>query len=279
MKNIIKSELILEVANTVRNSKGFSKKVTYLKHGVKRTDINVSSEDIAIKIDREVGNYVCLDFDDLLFFDVAAKEYLTQKIVSAIKDILKRDKLCPEKIFIVGLGNENFACDSLGKKVASQILVTKPYLDKALFDKSKMKEIYSVSLGVYGTTGLESSETIKSMCQQICPDLVVVIDSLIASHSKTLSRSVQISDTKLSPGGGVGNCRKEISEKILGTKILAIGVPLVLNISDCCKNFEQLIVTLKDIETKVSSLSRIIANAINLSFTNLSQKDYLDLTT
>ena len=274
MKNIIKSELILEVANTVRNSKGFSKKVTYLKHGVKRTDINVSSEDIAKKIDREVGNYVCLDFDDLLFFDVAVKEYLTQKIKCAIKDVLKKDKLCPQKIFVVGLGNESFACDSLGKKVASQILVTKPYLGKGLFNRSQMKEIYSVSLGVYGTTGLESSETIKNLCGQIHPDLVVVIDSLIASDSKTLSRSVQISDTKLSPGGGVGNCRKEISEKILGTNILAIGVPLVVKMKEKSEN---LIVTPNDVEKQVSVLSKILSTAINKTFTNLSKQDYLQL--
>ena len=278
MKNIIKSELILEVAGGLKNKSGFSKKTIYLRHKIKQTDIVVSSDSVAKNIGREVGSYVCFNFDELLFFDLDAKRYLTQKIMLAIKDILKRNQIDAKKVFVVGLGNESFACDSLGKKVASQILITKPYLDKKLFTKKHMKEIYAVSLGVYGTTGLESSETIKSICEQINPDLVVVVDSLVAATSEALAKSVQISDTKLLPGGGVGNNRKEISEKILGTKILAIGVPFVLNVSDICKDADNLIVTPKDIETKVKTLSKIIANAINLSFTNLSKDEYLELT-
>ena len=278
MKNIIKSELVLEVSKGLKNSSGFQKKVVHHKHKIIQTDIKICDDSVAKKIDREIGNYITLNFDDLLFFDIYSKQHLTKLIEQAIRQILKENKISPKKVLVVGLGNENYACESLGKRVVDGILVTKPYLDKSLFDSSQMKQIYAVALGVYGSTGLESSDTIKSLCLQVKPDLVVAVDSLIASEHKTLAKSIQICDTKLSPGGGVGNYRKEISESILNTKVLAIGVPLVLNISHLFDGASELIVTPKDVEEKVKQLSKIISKGINLAFTNISKKEYDELT-
>ncbi len=274
----IRTELILELAKDIKNCEGFKKKVTHFKYDIKQTEINLSSEVVAKKIQREVGNYISFDFDELLFYSINAKNLLCEKLKLAIQKIIKSLKVSPKKILIVGLGNEKYACDSLGKCVTERILVTKPYLDKDLFSKSKMAEVYAVSLGVYGTTGLESSNTIKSICESLKPNLVIAVDSLVASDTKTLSKSIQISDTKLSPGGGVGNKRKEISEKTLGIKVLAIGVPLVVNLSTFCKTSEDLIVTPKDVEQKVIGLSKIIAKAINLSLNKLTEKELLELT-
>ena len=227
------------------------------------------------KLGREAGHYVCFNYSDLLVFDIKAKEYLSQLLQKEIQNLIKINGISAKKVLIVGLGNPKYACDSLGKLVCDRVLVTIPYLDKKLFVAKQMAKIYSVSLGVYGTTGIDSASLVKSICELIKPDVVIAIDSIIASDTKNLARSVQLSDTRLSPGGGVGNVRQDIGQDVIGTKVFAIGVPLVANMKVAGEN--NLIVTPKDIEKQVSVISKIIATAINKSFINLSNQEYMQL--
>lgn len=275
MRKISKSELILEVAKGLKNVPGFLKRTQKLGRGLNKTEINILNEKTALETGREIGNYISFVYDELFFYDVYAKELLIKNLKSSIKSLLKINHISAKKVLVVGLGNEKYACDSLGKKVVEKILITKPYLERDLFSNKKMAELYAISLGVYGTTGLESSETIKSICSMLKPDLVIAVDSLVASQAKSLSKSLQISDTKLMPGGGVGNDRQEVSENSLGVKVLAIGVPLVVKFDD---KSNDLIVTPKDVEQKVDILSKIIAKAINLTFCKLTEKEYIELT-
>ncbi len=276
MKMNIKSEDIFEISSKIKNNSGFYKSTKKLEHGIAESNIKILNEEVSKKVERDLGSYISFLFNDLFFYDFDAKEYLSKQIRKTILKLVKENELKCKKILVVGLGNEKFACDSLGKNVVDRILITKPYLERDLFDKSKMAEIYALSLGVYGTTGLDTSKTIKSVCQMLKPDLVIAIDSLVAGEYKKLAKSVQISDTKLLPGGGVGNDRQEISEKILGVKVFTIGVPLVAKID--YSNNDDLIVAPKDVEQKVSILSKIIAKGINLSFCKLTEKEYLELT-
>lgn len=275
MRKTDKSELILEVAARLKNSSGFFKETKKIGRGISKTEIKILNKKSSIETGREIGNYISLVFDDLLFYDVYAKDLLFKSTKSSISSLIKTNNISPKKILVVGLGNEKYACDSLGKKVVDKILITKPFLERDLFSRKKMAELYAISLGVYGTTGLESSKTIKSICQMLKPDLVIAIDSLVAGQPKTLAQSLQISDTKLLPGGGVGNNRQEVSENVLGVKVIAIGVPLVVKFND---KIDDLIVTPKDVEQKVDHLSKIIAKSINLCFCKLTEKEYMELT-
>ena len=275
MKKSVKSELILETAKGLKVDDGFRRLTKKYRSGITETYFKILTEECSKRAGREIGNYYSYSFDDLLFFDYESKNDLINRIKNAILFLLKINGIKIKRVLVVGLGNEKYACDSLGKRVVEKILITKPYLERDFFSSKKMKEVYAISLGVYGTTGLESSDTIKSICEMIKPDLVIAIDSLVASDAKFLAKSVQISDTKLSPGGGVGNNRQEISEAVLKTKVIAIGVPLVINFGG---DVGDLIVTPKDVETKVLAISKIIAKAINLSFSKLTEKEYLDLT-
>ena len=280
MNKTINSELILEVAKSLRNSKGYSKTIKNLKHNVQKVDIGILSDAVAQKIGREKGNYICLNFDDLLMYDAKAKQYLTKKICDALKEIFRRNKTRRNKVLVVGIGNEKFACDRLGKSVVDGILITKPFLEKNLFDSKQMNEVYAVSLGVYGTTGLDSSEVVASICAFLKPDVVIAIDSLVASDPKGLCRSVQISDTSLVPGAGVGNSRKEINTASLGVKTFAIGVPFVVSSANFCKEQggEDMIVTPKDCEQKVEFIGKIIAKSLNLALNNLTEAELFSLT-
>ena len=268
---MLKTELILEVAKKLKTKKGFEKKETKHKNGIIETEIKILTDEASKQIGREIGEYVSFNFDDLLFFDVYAKDTLFKCLKNSMLAVIKNMGVKIKKVLVVGLGNDKYACDSLGKRVVDKVLVTKPYLDRDLLSKNKASEIYAVSLGVYGTTGLETSQTIKAICDCIKPDIVVAIDSLIASDENGLSKSVQISNTKLLPGGGVGNNRGEVSEKTIGAKVLAVGVPLVANIKN------NLIVCPKDVEVKVETLSKIIAKAINFGFCKFSEREYFEL--
>ena len=278
MKNRCVSELAFEACKNVKNGCGFYKKKHRYELGISQTDIKILSSEVSKQLNRDVGNYVTLQIDDVLFYDVRSKEMLVQKAIGVIKNLVKALKKTIKKVLVVGLGNEKYACDSLGKLVTNKILITKPYLDKHLLNPDKIAEIYAISFGVYGTTGIESSRAIKAICGAIKPNLVVAVDSMVASGEHSLCKTIQFSDTKLLPGGGVGNNRLEVSKKVLGCDVIAVGVPLVLNSKTICKNVGELIVTPKDVELKVEALSKIIAKAINLSFCNLSQEEYLQLT-
>ena len=273
-----KSEMILEVASRFRTGSGFVKTKKSLKFDIEQVKIEILSDEVSKKIGREKGNYISFNFDELLYFDAKAKNYLCKRICDCIKELLKKNKIILGKVLVVGLGNYAYACDSLGSKVVQKVLITKPYLEKNLFSKEQVAEVYAVSMGVYGTTGLDSSEVINSICKFLKPNLVVVIDSMVASDEKRLAKSIQISDTKLLPGGGVGNARKEISKENVGAPIFAVGVPFVVNTQNICNVSQNLIVTPKDIENKVKVASNIIAKALNLAFNNLTENEIAELT-
>lgn len=276
MANLLQTELIMEVAKGYKNSKGFSCSTKKLKYNIEQHTVSILTDAMAEKIGRDKGTYLTLKFDELLQFDTYAKNYLCKAMYKAIKILLKTNNIKPKKTLIVGLGNEKFACDSLGKMVVDKILITKPFLDRKLFDKSKLSEVYAINFGVYGTTGLDSCEVIKNICNFLHPDLIIVVDSLVAGQENSLCKSLQLSNTKLVPGGGVGNSRQEFSYENLGVRIIAIGVPLVLNTHDFCKNIN-LVVTPKDVEKQVSFTSKIIAKAINLALNNLTEQELMEL--
>ena len=269
-----KTECIFELA-TDKICQGGQKKVKDCNFGIKKTTMFVD-DNLQKKIALASGHYAYFDFDDILIFDIKAQQYLASLLTKQILTLEKINKITANKILVVGLGNAKYACDSLGSSVANKILVTTPYLDKKLFEPKDMARIYSLSFGVYGTTGIDSSQMICQICKLIEPDLVIAIDSLVASNAKSLSHSIQMSDTKLSPGGGVGNQRQDLSSETLGTHVFAIGVPLVVNLGKKGGE-EDLIVTSKDIEKHISVLSKIIATAINKSFVFLPNDDYLQL--
>ena len=271
MKKIV-SEYIFEVAKQKQN-KFLCKRIENLKHNIQKVCFDVD-EQFEKQLGRDAGHYVCLNFDDLLIYDIYAKEYLIEIIKKEIKNLLKINQIDAKKVLIVGLGNPKYACDSVGKLTTDRILITTPYLDRKMFSPKEMAEIYALSLGVYGTTGIDSAKLVKSVCKIIEPDVVIAIDSLVATESKNLAKSIQISDTKLSPGGGVGNVREDISQKVIGAKVFAIGVPLVVKMKD---KTDHLIVTPNDVEKQVSVISKILATSINKTFTNLSKQDYLQL--
>ena len=185
-------------------------------------------------------------------------------IVKFLVEELKKYVTNNSSILIVGLGNRNSTPDSLGPKCLDRILVT-----RHLFSFGDVEEGYSnVSIfepNVFGSTGINSVDLIKSVVDLVHPDIVFFIDSLCTSSVERMNHSIQITDSGISPGSGVLNDRGELSSNTLGCNVIAIGIPTVVDIRSMVTDLENadFIVTSKDVDYVMDSFSYLIGESIN----------------
>lgn len=187
------------------------------------------------------------------------------------------DLLLPEKrdlILVAGLGNTDITPDALGPLVCEKILATR-HISKELAKQiglSSLKSVAVISPGVLGKTGIETRELIASTVKSISPSAVIIIDALAARNLSRLGSTVQISDSGICPGSGVGNSRAEINEKFLGVPVVSLGVPTVVDaktlVSDLtdksADNCPDMIVTPKEIDMMINRACELISASVNL---------------
>ena len=180
-------------------------------------------------------------------------------------------------VLVVGLGNRAITPDAIGPKVHEHTLVTRHLVEQIPEHFGAFRPVASLSAGVLGTTGMESGELVQAVCRRLKPALVVAVDALASRSLERLCRTVQISDTGIIPGSGVGNHRAALDKKTLGVPVLAVGVPTVVYGATLAADLlgrddlpplgqgGELLVTPKDIDSQVSDLSKVIAYGINLA--------------
>ena len=197
-----------------------------LKDGIKITEIILTDLE-AKKIGKKKGNYITIEFDDITDYEnkEKVKTIFTEELEKVLKkQNIKKDDLC----LIIGLGNDKSTPDSLGPLTIEKVMVTNYlYLFGELEDG--FRRVCALSPGVMGETGIETSDLIQSIKESVNPDFIIVIDALAASSVERVNKTIQISDSGINPGSGVGNKRKEISKDILGVPVIAIGVPTVVD--------------------------------------------------
>ena len=185
-----------------------------------------------------------------------AIKILSKELTKLIKHTFSN---MPNKIMVVGLGSVDTTADSIGPNVIKQIEITRHILKYApSLLPCNTKEISAISPGVLGTTGIETEEIIKSVSEIVKPDLIIVIDALASNNIDRLLKTIQICNTGITPGSGVNNKRKELSEETLGTKVIAIGVPTVIPSKEY-----NLIMMPKEIDDLADNLEEIISSGIN----------------
>lgn len=197
-------------------------------------------EDITItrvKIEKEVGarimgkakgNYVTLEVPRLRENDKDLQEDVARALAKEMAALVKIDNR--SVVLVVGLGNWNITPDALGPRVVDHLLVTrhiKEYIPDQI-DES-VRSVCAVAPGVLGVTGIETGEIIKGIVDRVRPDLVIAIDALASRKLERVSTTIQIADTGINPGSGVGNNRKQLSRETLGIPVIAIGVPTVVD--------------------------------------------------
>lgn len=274
------------------------------KNGVKVTKVCVLDEQGEKALSKPKGNYITLDIKNLRIAQQEeieqAAQILNQELQGLYRNFIQKN----DAILVVGLGNLEVTPDALGPRVIQSIDVTRHILHYApQYLEPDTRPVSAISPGVLGTTGMETQEILQGIVEKVHPKLLIVIDSLASKSMYRISSTIQIADTGIVPGAGVGNKRRELSYTTLGVPVIAIGVPTVVEAAtltaDCLDIFieklqesaksnaylnqlktedkytmikEKLlpdqfnfIVTPKEIDDLIDNMSSVIARGINLS--------------
>lgn len=203
--------------------------INEVENDIKVTTVIIKNENGSEKIGKPKGNYVTIDIPSFTAYDGDTMDRVSQVVAEVLGRMVK--KIDVEKtILVVGLGNWKVTPDALGPKVTEGIMVTR-HLKTVMPDvmDNSVRPVCSIAPGVLGVTGVETVEIIKGTVERVKPDVVICIDALAARRVERVNTTIQISDTGISPGAGVGNNRKQINEENLGVKVIAIGVPTVVD--------------------------------------------------
>ncbi len=209
---------------------------------IKSSIVKILNEEGEKAIGKPIGTYVTFDVKNLKLAGENEIEKVSSLISEELKAIINEKISNQDEILVVGLGNQFVTPDSLGPKVVSEVEITRhllKYAPECVVPGSR--SVSAVAPGVLGTTGIETLEIIKGIVDNVKPKLLIVIDSLASKSIERISSTIQISDTGIVPGAGVGNTRKELSKNTLGIPVVAIGVPMVVDLAtitdDCLDIF------------------------------------------
>ena len=218
---------LYEKANNLKNGiEGIESQKEDVNEKIKIERVQILNEKGEKAIRKTIGTYVTIDVKDLKIATEEEIEKAGEVLTKELKNIVDKHVGSQDEVLVVGLGNIYVTPDSLGPKVINEIEVTRHIINyMPQYVKEGTRKISAISPGVLGTTGIETVEILKGIVENINPKLIIVIDALASRSIERISSSVQISDTGIVPGAGVGNKRSEISIKSLGIPVIAIGIP------------------------------------------------------
>lgn len=273
---------------------------------VKITKVRIKDEIGERAMGKPIGTYITMDIPAVTNYDGDSMDEVSEAMAKVLSPMVTLENNMTA--LVVGLGNSSITPDALGPKVIAKLMITR-HLKELVPDSidESIRPVCGISPGVLGTTGIETGEIIKGVVEKIKPNLIICIDALASRKMERVNRTIQIGDTGISPGSGVGNKRMEISKRTLGIPVIAIGVPTVVDAATMAndtidlaidemikqstnggefynmlraidKNEKQkmieeilnpyvgnLMVTPKEVDLVVDSLSKVIANGINIA--------------
>jgi GPR endopeptidase len=273
---------------------------------IKVTKVKIVNELGERNMGKPIGTYITIDMPQFTHYDGETMDEVSKVMAKYLSNLVNIEESMTA--LVVGLGNWNVTPDALGPQVVSKLMVTR-HLKELIPDSidEGIRPVCAIAPGVLGITGIETSEIVRGVAEKIKPNLIICIDALASRKLERVNRTVQIGDTGISPGSGVGNKRMEISQRTLGIPVIAIGVPTVVDAAtmandtidlvldeminaatsggqfyDMLKSIDKneksrmiheilnpfvgdLVVTPKEVDTVIDSVSKIIANGINIA--------------
>ncbi len=252
--------------------KGIRRKI-FETEKTKVTKISVLDKEAAEAMGKPVGEYITVELDEFSY-DTELLDDRMKSISTQISSLLPKGD---GTVLVAGIGNKDITPDALGPRCAEGIFSTR-HITSELAEEiglDFLNPVCSLATGVLGQTGIETGEIIKSVADAIKPKAVIVIDALAAAGLERLGRTVQITDTGITPGSGVGNKRAEISKNTLGVPVIAIGVPTVVDAVTLAKDMtgnktatesaeaQNMMVTPREIDVMIERASKLISLCIN----------------
>ena len=192
---------------------------------LKKTIIRILNQKGEEKLGKPVGNYYTIECDKLNQDD----SDIHMPCVIALYQILQELVADSKKILVIGLGNREITPDALGPKAVEHLYITRHLLQEGILKNSL--EISAFCPGVMAQTGMEASQVVEALCKKIKPETIISIDALAAKEPARLGTTIQICDTGITPGAGVGNRRAALNKRTLGIPVIAVGIPTVIAIS------------------------------------------------
>ncbi len=234
------------------------------KENILVTTVVIETEEGARKMEKPMGTYVTIEDGRLMEENDEHQEAVMRILVKELKNMY-RTSAKKRQVLVVGLGNREVTLDSLGPRVIDGLFVTRHLireLGEGFAERNHLESVSGLAPGVMAQTGMETSEVIEGVCREIHPDLVIVVDALAAGSRDRLAASIQITNTGICPGSGVGNNRKVLNRDNLGADVIAIGVPMVMDMQEDRRFF----VTPRNIDEAVVSIADCISESLNACF-------------
>jgi len=280
-----RTDLAVEVdallAQGRQQAQGYIKKQSQIDGDIAVTEITITTEDGERAFGKPRGTYTTVEVQGVLEEKNDIIMRAARALAAELKKMIKFDYFL--KVLVVGLGNEKVTPDSLGPHTVDKVKITSHLFKIFECDGDwEMANVSGFNPSVTGVTGMETAELIEKAVSLVKPHVVIAVDSLAAKEMSRMSTTIQLCDTGIAPGAGMGNNRKEINEAALGCKVVAIGVPTVIDsrtllleaaeeISDwdvegyIKRRNMDMIVTSTDIDQIIKNFSEIISNAINIT--------------
>ena len=294
----IRTDLALEAREFIEEANGEMRGIivdTYsdANDTIQITHVQITTKNGAKAMGKPIGTYITLEADNLTEPDEGYHREVSLSIARHLQTLLP-DSHNEKSILVVGLGNRDVTADALGPEVIDHLNITRHILKQfgpAAYSCEKIHAISGIVPGVMGKTGMETAEIIQGVVFETHPDIVIVIDALAARSTKRLTRTIQITNTGIQPGSGVGNHRNSLTQESLGVPVIAIGIPTVVDaatiVNDAIERIQQknshselltneaddvlydmhnMYVTEKDIYDTIKRLGFTLSEALNIAF-------------
>lgn len=242
-------------------------------------EVRILSEDAAREIGKPQGRYLTLELDALIRREEDAFPRACKALSTLLRELLPRPNDGP--VLIAGLGNRMITPDAIGPQTADHVIATRHLVAQSPEVFADWRPVSALAPGVLGQTGVETGEVICGVLDRVRPAAVIAVDALAAGRLSRLLRTVQLADTGITPGAGVGNARTALNEETLGVPVIAVGVPTVVDGATLaheissqlgqpdCEALDDLsqpvMITTRDIDREVADISRMIGYAVNMA--------------
>ena len=299
MNSNIRTDLALEARESFPEDDVEIKGVILTEDFDKENKIRISTVEIKDEkgskaMQKPIGTYITIEAPELAKTDEDYQKPVSKMVAQQLKKLA--GDLKKEEVLVVGLGNREVTPDALGPQVVDNLFITRHLIreyGKEFKDQNELGDVSAISPGVMAQTGMETLEIVKGIMDETKPKLIIVIDALASRSVERLNTTVQLTDTGISPGSGIGNNRKALNQDTLGTKVIALGVPTVVDaativadtltgymkqngfneddiykfISEVNENqMNNMFVTPKNIDESIKRISYTVSEALNSCF-------------